>query len=132
QYINAAEKTPGVKVYRLFYLNYNIYRRLSMSLSRNLKQRLAVATVGIPLVIAAIRGGGMAYFVCFLVLADATLHEFYGLSTLAGVRPYTFWGTLMGQLLYALLFLQEATTLPTRYIWGLLGGIPITYGLVLH
>lgn len=71
---------------------------------KNLKQRLLVAVVGIPLVIAAITFSQWTYFLFFLALSQLTLREFYGLVRQKGLNPSSFWGTWVTGYGYCLAF----------------------------
>ena len=70
----------------------------------NLGQRIATASVAIPLVVLVCIAGGIWFFL-FISLASAiALHEFYALARAKGARPNTPLGLLSGFLVNATFF----------------------------
>lgn len=70
-----------------------------------LKKRVLVAIVGIPLTIGIVLLGGVAFFFVVLLLANSTLWEFYQLAEKKGISPNTITGLFFTTLIQTLFFL---------------------------
>jgi phosphatidate cytidylyltransferase len=62
----------------------------------NLGTRVAVAVVGIPLILLVSWWGGLAFLLFILIASSAALWEFYRLSVTKGVQPQNGFGVLAG------------------------------------
>jgi len=62
----------------------------------NLLTRIAVAAVGIPLILLLTKAGGFPFFAFLAVVSALGLHEFYNLARAKGARPQAVWGMMFG------------------------------------
>ena len=76
-----------------------------------LRLRLFTAIIGAFVIIAGTAYNMWAYFAIFLVLSILTQWEFYKLAHLDEKLPLKVWGTLIGQVFFAMTFLYEAKIL---------------------
>ncbi len=81
-----------------------------------LQRRIATAVVGAALIIAGTAYSQWTYFVIFSLISIFTQWEFYRLARMDDKLPLKVWGTLIGQLFFALTFLIEADILPLKYM----------------
>jgi phosphatidate cytidylyltransferase len=65
----------------------------------NLTIRVAVATVGIPLIVFFVMAGGFLLYAFILAVALLALREFYELSRIKGISPQVLPGMIFGGLL---------------------------------
>jgi len=86
-----------------------------------LPARVAVAVVAIPLMVAAMFGGGYWFFGLIALLSTLMLHEFYGLAKKKGAMPLTGFGLTAGFFL-TLGFIYERVQIGV-YSWFLEHGI---------
>ncbi len=70
-----------------------------------LKKRILVAIIGIPLTIAVVFLGGVVFFLVVLLLANLTLWEFYQLAEKKGISPSIFTGLFFSTLIQTLFYL---------------------------
>lgn len=73
----------------------------------NLTQRVVVALIGVFVIIGAIYWQPWSYFAVFLLITFFSIREFYKLIGIDGYLPLTFWGTLVGVLIYTFTFLVQ-------------------------
>ncbi len=81
-----------------------------------MQRRIATAVVGAALIIAGTAYSQWTYFVIFSLISIFTQWEFYRLARMDDKLPLKVWGTLIGQLFFALTFLIEADILPLKYM----------------
>jgi phosphatidate cytidylyltransferase len=87
----------------------------------NLKTRILVAIVGIPLVVALTMAGGVFFFLFVVLISSLTLHEFYSLARAKGVSPQVAVGLVVG-LCVTLVFMHRHVQ---SAVVGLLAGMGI-------
>lgn len=98
----------------------------------HLQKRILTASVIIPIVIAAVYWSAWSYFALFLLIAVATMLEFYRLVSSGGVRPNKVWGVLSGALAYTLVFAYASGFIPMHYLYVLCPTIALTFTLELY
>ena len=81
-----------------------------------LRLRFITAVIGAFLIIAGTAYNMWTYFAVFTILSIFTQWEFYKLAHLDDKLPLKVWGTVIGQIFFALTFLIEADILELKYM----------------
>ena len=71
---------------------------------KELTKRIIVALIGIPLAIALIYSGGIAFFTAILILAALSLYEYHGMMKNKGMHNFLFFNILFA-VIYFYIFL---------------------------
>ncbi|MER3524534.1 MAG: hypothetical protein C4326_10840 [Ignavibacteria bacterium] len=87
----------------------------------NLVQRILVALVAIPLIVALSMLGGWYFFGFVLLIATLGLHEFYLLMRVKGLHPHSTLGIVFGTMIL-IVFFWEKYRLFAAMAFGELGG----------
>ncbi len=98
----------------------------------HLQKRILTASVVIPIVLAAVYWSIWSYFALFLLIAVATMLEFYRLVTSRGIRPNKSWGVLSGALAYILVFAYASGFIPIHYLCVLCPTIALIFPFELY
>ncbi len=81
----------------------------------DLKQRVLAGVVGAALIVSGIFFSAWTFFAVFFIIAIFTLLEFYKLVGQEEVYPLRYWGTFLGLVIYALVFLAEKNLIESKY-----------------
>ena len=83
-----------------------------------LATRVAVAAVGVPLVILLCIAGGFYFFGFVAILSALALYEFYGLTASKGARPQVVMGLIVGFLMTSAFISPRASLLLAEFLEG--------------
>lgn len=90
----------------------------------NLRIRLIAALIGAFLIVLCVTWSQWSYFVCFLLISQLTILEFYKLLRLDDHLPLKSWGALTGLVIYCVIFFEQLYEIPASYYFIIL---PFTY-----
>ncbi|HRP01869.1 MAG TPA: phosphatidate cytidylyltransferase [Candidatus Kapabacteria bacterium] len=82
---------------------------------KDLGKRVAVALIGIPLLLYVIYSGSIPFFIAIIIISTISLWEFYEIARNKGTQPLTILGLLVNIISLTLLYLHSINFNITQY-----------------